>query len=231
MPPTSTDDTIQPGKSAATGRANRGRGRGRNDGLDDSAVSPGASGSDDSTGSSTARVDDSAKGRGKGPKRPRPGTDEFNVVPVTESTVVPGTYESVATSLRDKLTGEPTGSSTLFVWENLGDSLLKIRGRSGWDVVEGCTPGVDALYAPQTITTTSIPSSNGNISKLVAGQINAKVLSNSQFLANSAAAFTCTGYDGLFVAFNDGRDGYQANSDTLLFLQGYNLAAGAVVVN
>ena len=61
--------------------------------------------------------------------------------------------------------------------------------------------------------------------------MNATVLNKSNFLANSAAAFTCTGISGLFVAFNDARDGYQQNSDTLLLLQGYSLESGPLVVN
>lgn len=234
MPPANLDDSFKPEKTADAGRASRGRSRSRSrkDGFEDNSASPGSSNVvEDSTSSSSSAIDPSGQERGKAPKRPSPGSDAFNLVPVTESGVVPGTYESVATPLRDKLTGEPTGALTLFAWENLGDSLLKIRGRAGWDVVEGCTPDVDALYAPQTITTTSINSSNGNISKLVAGQINSKVLSKDKFRANSAAAFTCTGFDGLFVAFNDGRDAYQPNTDTLLFLQGYKLDGGAVVVN
>lgn len=197
---------------------------------------------DDNPGSSkNAAADDSSsrgrgrsRGRGQGSSsaaKPPAVSDDFNLVPLTPSTVVPGTFEAIATAQRDKLTGEASGISTLFLWEQLGDSLLKGSGnRRLWDVVQGYTSGIDILYAPQTITTTAIGQSSGNISKLNAGQINAKALGGKSFLANSAAAFTCKGYAGTFVAFNDGQDGYQQNSDSLLFLEGFALASGPITV-
>jgi hypothetical protein len=235
----SKDDTPK----ASARQANRDRGR--KDERDDSAVGSGPSSSneDDSTTTTPTSRDDSVKGRGKGrgkdDTKPTPGAETFNVVGSTE--IPPGgtgVYEALATAQRDKLTGLLNGEKvrTTYTWLNLGDSLLKVRGLAGYDIVENFTinntdGSSDDLFAPQSITTTSIDTSNGNIRKLVAGQITAKVLSKANFLANSAAAFTCTGFDGLFVAFNDGRDGYQQNSDALVFLQGYNIASGPLMVN
>jgi hypothetical protein len=60
----------------------------------------------------------------------------------------------------------------------------------------------------------------GNIVSLSASTI-ATLLSTTSFIANSVAAFTATGRPGTFIAMNDVRDGYQADSDALLFLQNY----------
>ena len=179
------------------------------------------------------------KGRGKASQRSGLGTDSLNVVNATEITSVgTGLYEGLATTQPDKLTGLFNNAKvkTTYTWANLTDSLLTVHGRPGYDIVENFTTsnaegGSDELRAPQTITTDSITFSNGNIRKLNAGQINAKVLTKTNFLANSAAAFTCSGFDGMFVAFNDARDGYQQKTDTLLFLQGYNINSGPLVVS
>ena len=240
------DDSVTSSRSGSRGRSrgrggSQGRGRGRDNLASNSSVSGSTSDSiDDSTDDSSRAMgkSSSAKGRGSDDKRSSKGAESFNVVNATE--IPPGgtgVFESLATAQRDKLTGLFNGVKvkTTYTWLNLGDSLLKVRGRAGYDIVENFTvnnpEGSDDLFAPQTITTTSIATSNGNISKLAAGQINARVLSANKFVANSAAAFTCTGFEGLFVAFNDGRDGYQPNSDTLLFIQGYNLASGPLTVN
>ena len=236
------DDSVtssRPGSSG--GSRDRGvsqeQGRGRDDLASDSIASSSAS---DSTDNSSRAMGKSSndKGHGSDDKRSSKGAESFNVVNATE--IPPGgtgVFESLATAQRDKLTGLFNGSKvkTTYTWLNLGDSLLKVRGRAGYDIVENFTvnnpEGSDELLAPQSITATAITTSNGNISKLVAGKITAKVLSADKFVANSAAAFTCDGFEGLFVVFNDRRDGYQHNSDTLIFLQNYNLASGPLVVN
>ena len=193
---------------------------------------------DDSTNDSSRTAGQSSSGKGSGKEDKHPGVESFNVVNATE--IPPGgtgAFESLATAQRDKLTGLFNGAKvkTTYTWLNLGDSLLKDHGHAGYDIVENFTvnnpEGSDELLAPQSITATAITTSNGNISKLVAGKITAKVLSADKFVANSAAAFTCDGFEGLFVVFNDRRDGYQHNSDTLIFLQNYNLASGPLVVN
>ena len=177
-------------------------------------------------------------GRGKGKdKPPSTPTTDFNVVPATPSLDgVATVQEMIATPLRDLLTGIPqAGISTNFVWLNLSDSRLKgRRGAALWDqVVDFKGSEGDELYAPESITTESISASSGHISKLVPGQINAKALKGKAFLADSAAAFTCDGYDGLFVVFNDPRAGYQAESDSLLFLKDFRFSASepAIAVN
>ena len=238
----SQQDDLEDRSSDDDGDSKRRRSRRGSASRDELASeSDAASNSDDSTDDSSSALDRPHKGQGGGKddKRRTPGADSFNVVDATE--VPPGNtglYEGLATPLRDKLTGLFNGAKvrTTYTWRNLGDSLLSSRGRASFDVVENFTvsktPGEsDELVAPLSITTTSIDASNGKIKKLVAGQINAKALAPARFTANSAAAFTCKGFDGLFVAFNDARDGYQQNSDTLVFLKGYDIASGPLVVN
>lgn len=177
------------------------------------------------------------KGKDKGQQPSSPENETLNPVAATPSLDGVATVnEMIATPLRDLLTGIPeAGIATNFVWLNLRDSLLKgRRGSALWDEVVDFKPSDgDELYAPENITTESITASSGNISKLVAGQINAKALKGKAFLANSAAAFTCDGFDGLFVVFNDSLAGYQPNSDSLLFLKGFGFTASetSIAVN
>jgi len=167
-----------------------------------------------------------SKGKGKQPSSTE--TQTLNTVAATDSLDGVATVkEMIATPVRDLLTGiSDAGIATNFVWQNLGDSLLKGRGNSVlWDEVVDFKPSEgDELYAPENITTENISAPSGNISKLVAGQINAKGLKGKSFLANSAAAFTCDGFNGLFVVFNDARAGYQPNSDSLLFLKDFRFS-------
>lgn len=212
-PTTDLDALVKPGKALATGRSSS-----RSRTPEDGSVGASASTNDcdeDCSKSSSPISASATKGSSKEAKRPSRDS-VFNTVTPTDK----GDFlECIATSQRDELTGTSDTKPTTFVWGKLGDSRLKIRGRAGWDVVENFTLSSDTLNAPDSITKTSIASSNGTIRKLVAGQINAKVLSQDKFLANQAAAFECKDFNGLFVAFNDGRAGYQATSDTLLFLK------------
>ncbi|MFM1798059.1 MAG: hypothetical protein RLZZ117_337 [Cyanobacteriota bacterium] len=52
-------------------------------------------------------------------------------------------------------------------------------------------------------------------------------LLNSQFPAFSARAFQAVGWNGTFVAMNDGVAGYNANTDSIVLLQNYNLVLAA----
>jgi hypothetical protein len=48
-------------------------------------------------------------------------------------------------------------------------------------------------------------------------------LLGTQFTAFSAKAFQASGWNGTFVAFNDATAGFQANSDSVVYLANYNL--------
>jgi len=51
------------------------------------------------------------------------------------------------------------------------------------------------------------------------------VLTNTTFVANTAAAFTVDGLRGTFLALNDGRDGFQADTDALIHLSNYTIGS------
>jgi hypothetical protein len=53
----------------------------------------------------------------------------------------------------------------------------------------------------------------------------AALLTETTFAANSVAAFTTTGQAGIFIAMNDGRSGYQADSDAIIFLRNYAISS------
>jgi hypothetical protein len=122
----------------------------------------------------------------------------------------------------DSLTGGGTADNDLFVYNSLNESLLGTG--SSFDVITDFNR-MDRIVRPQSqATTTRLSSSIGNISSLTSLQI-AGLLSTSTFSANSVAAFTATGRVGSFIAMNDGRTGFQAESDAIIFLQNYILNA------
>jgi hypothetical protein len=73
-----------------------------------------------------------------------------------------------------------------------------------------------AILASGTIT-----SSSGTVGSLTESAIQS--LLNSQFPAASARAFQAAGWNGTFVATNDGLAGFKASSDSIVFLENYNL--------
>ena len=185
---------------------------------------------DDNPGGSNRSVNtDNSNGRGRSrdkgldSSKGSKGGDDFNVVINTPRG--DGSFDALATPARDRLTGQPGDVGTFFTWTNLTDSLLKGSRRSVLiDEVRDFTSLVDGLDAPLNVTTQEILNPGGRINKLNAGQINAKGVGGESFAANTAAAFTCKGYSGVFVVFNDARAGYQQNSDSLIQLVGYTFA-------
>ena len=115
---------------------------------------------------------------------------------------------------KDILTGG-AGFDTFF-YNDLRESLL-----SGFDVITDyaaaekivCTP----LFEGDDLTT-----SKGKATALNGAAIGS-VLTSTTFLANNAAAFTVEGLTGTFLALNDGRDGFQAESDALIHLSNYTI--------
>ena len=120
----------------------------------------------------------------------------------------------------DSLTGGGTADNDLFVYNSLNESLLGTG--SSFDVITDFNRMDRIVRPPSQATTTRLSSSIGNTSSLTTLQI-AGLLSTSTFSANSVAAFTATGRAGTFIAMNDGRTGFQADSDAIIFLQNYIL--------
>ena len=126
---------------------------------------------------------------------------------------------------KDSLTGS-TGLDTLN-YNSLDESLL-----SGFDVIQGYNgtgASLDSINAPGSIAPITLTASKGTASSLTEAAIQL-VLTNAAFAANTAAAFTVTGQSGTFIALNNGAAGFQAASDAIIQLSGYNIAAATPVV-
>ncbi len=126
---------------------------------------------------------------------------------------------------KDTLTGS-TGLDTL-TYNSLGDSLL-----SGFDVIQGYNgtgASLDSINAPAPIAPITLTASKGTATALTEAAIQL-VLTNAAFAANTAAAFKVTGQSGTFIALNNGAAGFQAASDAIIQLSGYNIAAARPVV-
>ena len=46
----------------------------------------------------------------------------------------------------------------------------------------------------------------------------------SVFKKDGAVAFTVPKYEGTFIAFNDGRDGFQSHTDSVVYLKGFTVS-------
>ena len=125
----------------------------------------------------------------------------------------------------DVLTGGGGSDSDLFAYNSLDESLL--GAGNSFDVITDFN-NRDRILAPLSVETDRLVSSMGNIMTLSASTI-ATLLSTSSFVANSVRAFTYSGRLGTFIAMNDGRAGYQAESDAILFLQNYAVSSASFV--
>jgi hypothetical protein len=112
-------------------------------------------------------------------------------------------------------------------YNSLGESLL-----SGFDVIQsysGTGASLDSINAPGSIAPINLTASKGTATSLTEAAIQL-VLTNAAFAANTAAAFKVTGQSGTFIALNNGAAGFQAASDAIIQLSGYNIAVATPVV-
>jgi hypothetical protein len=121
----------------------------------------------------------------------------------------------------DSLTGGGSTDSDLFVYNSLNESLL--GAGNSFDLITDFNSN-DRIFAPFSVESNRLSSSLGNISSLAATPISG-LLNATTFSTNSVAAFTVTGQVGTFIAMNDGRAGFQADSDAIVFLKNYSLSA------
>jgi alpha-tubulin suppressor-like RCC1 family protein len=121
----------------------------------------------------------------------------------------------------DVLTGGGTTDSDVFAYTSLNESLLGTG--NAFDQITDFN-SKDRLSAPPTVAKQRLTSAVGNAGSLTEASISA-ILTRTTFAANSVAAFTTTGQAGIFIAMNDGRSGYQANSDATIFLQNYAISS------
>jgi hypothetical protein len=121
----------------------------------------------------------------------------------------------------DGLTGGGSTASDLFVFSSFNESILGTG--SSFDLITDFNSN-DRIFAPLSVESDRLSRSLGNISSLAATPLSG-LLNATTFSANSVAAFTVTGQVGTFVAMNDGRAGFQADSDAIVFLKNYSISA------
>ena len=116
----------------------------------------------------------------------------------------------------DRLTGG--GGNDDFAWNRLDQSLLGKVGAYSFDTICDYHQGdrLDSPFASATLTATG-----GMVTTLSERSIQA--LLNTSFIPFTACAFQASGWNGTFVAFNDNVAGFQASSDSVVFLENYNL--------
>jgi Ca2+-binding RTX toxin-like protein len=134
--------------------------------------------------------------------------------------LIGGTGNDILTggSGKDTLTGG-TGTDR-FVFTSLADSLL-----AGYDVISDYTIG-EQIDAPPTVAAVVLNTSSGIAASLAAADISSAL---GVFAANTAKAFTVTGQSGTFLAFNDATAAFNAATDSIVQLSGYNISAANTV--
>ena len=112
---------------------------------------------------------------------------------------------------KDQLTGE--AGIDVFVYSALADSLL-----SNFDIITDYSLG-DILDRPGLALTT-LNTSSGIASGSSAAQVGS-FLNNFIFTSNTSLAFSAIGSSGTFIAFNDTIAGFNALTDSILWLPSY----------
>ncbi|MEB3317488.1 MAG: bluetail domain-containing putative surface protein [Cyanobacteriota bacterium] len=125
----------------------------------------------------------------------------------------------------DVLTGGGASDADVYAYDSLSDSLLGMG--ASFDQITDFNAN-DRFMAPLSVETDRLTSSLGHAHSLTAASI-AGVLTTSSFLANSVAAFTSPNFMGTFVAMNDGRAGYQTETDAIVLLRNYTISGSNFV--
>ena len=117
----------------------------------------------------------------------------------------------------DTLTGGGTADTDVFAYNSLSESLLG-TGNS-FDLITDFN-NRDFTLVPLSVETDRLSSTIGSVNSLTSASIEV-LLTATSFASNAVAAFTVAGQLGTYIAMNDGRDGFQADSDTIVFLPNY----------
>jgi Ca2+-binding RTX toxin-like protein len=125
----------------------------------------------------------------------------------------------------DNLTGGL--GNDIFNYNTLGDSLFS--NPSTIDKITDYSVG-DQLNAPVGVFGATLTSNVGNVNVALSAASIASVLNNITFGANTAKSFTATGYNGTFVAFNNATAGFNPTTDSIIFLEGYNVSGATPIV-
>ena len=108
----------------------------------------------------------------------------------------------------------------------LSDSLLldPISGTGGYFDENTDFNSNDRITAPLSVETNLIKASLGNAA-LIAPAAIAAALTPAAFSVNSVVAFKASSHAGTFIAMNDGRAGFKADTDSLVWLRNYSISA------
>ena len=121
----------------------------------------------------------------------------------------------------DTLTGGGTTDTDVFAYNSLGESLLGTG--SSFDLITDFN-NKDFILAPLTVETERLSSAFGSVNSLSSASIEG-LLTATSFAANAVSAFTVVGQLGTYIAMNDGRDGFQADTDAIVFLPNYAISS------
>ena len=125
----------------------------------------------------------------------------------------------------DVLTGGGSADNDQFAYNSLNETLF--GSGNSFDVITDYN-NRDKILVPLSIKSDRIVRPIGNITTLSPSSI-ASLLSATSYAANSVAAFTASGKPGTFIAMNDARNGFQSDSDAILFLQNYAVSSNNFV--
>ena len=122
--------------------------------------------------------------------------------------------------------GGGTVDSDVFIFSQLSDSLLLnlISGTGGYFDEITDFNSKDRITAPFSVETDLLAASVGTAASIAPASI-ATVLTTAAFTANSVAAFTASSHTGTFIAMNDSRAGFQADTDAIIWLRNYSISA------
>jgi hypothetical protein len=151
----------------------------------------------------------------------KPGTKHSGQSSTTDYTKGLPDNDIVATKKTDELTGAANYSNT-FEYSKNSFSLLK-----SYDTITNyaTTDAIDSPFVKSGQIAIDLDTICENISSLSAKSIAKQCLTKETFKAGNAGAFTASGYNGTFVVLNDNRDGFQAGTDAVIFLAGYQLSS------
>jgi hypothetical protein len=130
----------------------------------------------------------------------------------------------VASLARDELTG--TAAADVFVFPTRSHSLL-----GSYDTIRRYQPN-DAIndhHARRNVTVDPITGSAGTIGSLTQSELNKVCRRRFGYGVFGAVAFEVRGESGTWLAINDRRDGFQANSDPLIHLADYRLSQASPI--
>lgn len=129
---------------------------------------------------------------------------------------------------KDILTGAGTTDRDVFLLAALSDSLLLEPGSGNADYFDEITDfnRRDRILAPYSISleTEPLSASIGTATSSSSAAL-ANLLTSSAFAEDSVVAFSITGFAGTFLAMNDARAGFQADTDAILFLRNYAISS------